>query len=168
MSRSLPSTDSDKMPEIRREAEERRKQLLSGTAVIGGAIKVSADESPIVDDSNVIGSSDDVVETIPKPAPKPVKRHYKSTLESSTFKMEFDATDISVSEYQLALRIPRTGFKFMPKLTQDENDRKFILNFQDRTYNVIYAGGIIDFPTEDSWTIAFLVASEEDDDDKDR
>ena len=163
----LPSTDSDKMPEIRREAEERRKQLLSGTAVIGGAIKVSADESPILNDGNITEFDLSAAVVTAKAVNKPVKRHYKSTLESSTFKMEFDATDISVSEYQLALRIPRTGFKFMPKLTQDENDRKFILNFQDHTYNVIYAGGIIDFPTEDSWTLAFLVA-EDINHDKDR
>ena len=88
--------------------------------------------------------------------PKPKIRTFSAKLTHELYKVTLEILDISISDFQLALKVPRTGFKFEP-LPQSS----FELKTQGKEYNVTYLGGIFDFPSDEHWTITFLMEQDD-------
>ena len=87
--------------------------------------------------------------------PKPKIRTFSAKLTHELYKITLEVLDISISDFQLALKVPRNGFKFEP-LPQSSFD----LKTQGKEYAVTYLGGIFDFPSDEHWTITFLIEPE--------
>ena len=97
----------------------------------------------------------------PNPAPPPPenkKRGYKLTLKHSLYKVSFDIQDLSISDFQLAVKVPKSDFRFEP-----QPNSRFVLDCMGETYNVVYLGGLFDFSSDSSWSITFMLETEEDD-----
>jgi len=86
---------------------------------------------------------------------RPKIRTFSAELLHDLYKVTLEVLDISISDFQLALKVPRTGFKFEP-IPQST----FKLRTKDTDYNVTYLGGIFDFPSDEHWTITFLMEQE--------
>lgn len=84
--------------------------------------------------------------------PRPKIRTFSAKLTHELYKVTLEILDISISDFQLALKVPRTGFKFEP-LPQST----FVLKTRGEEYGVTYLGGIFDFPSDEHWTITFLM-----------
>lgn len=115
------------------------------------------EEEPSVSVSKSV-STPAVIE--PEPVPKISKptRGYKLTLTHSLYKVSFEVQDISVADYQLAIKVPKTDFRFEP-----QPNSRFSLECMGETYNVVYLGGLFDFPSDSSWSITFMLETEEND-----
>ena len=79
---------------------------------------------------------------------KPPKRQnyartYQLSLTHDLYKIKFDVKDISVADYQLAIRVPKTDFKFEP-----QPNSRFLLECMGKEYSVVYLGGLFDFPSD--------------------
>jgi hypothetical protein len=97
-------------------------------------------------------SFEDIKEII-KEVPKAIKkRHYKAVLQHELYTVSFPVEDISIADYQLALKIPRNDFKFEPT-----PHSKFILSVQGKKYPIVYVGGLFDFPSDATWALTFIL-----------
>ena len=97
--------------------------------------------------------------SVPIPPVRKNVRGYKLTLKHSLYKVSFEVQDISVADYQLAIKVPKTDFRFEP-----QPNSRFSLECMGETYNVVYLGGLFDFPSDSSWSITFMLETEENDD----
>ncbi len=98
---------------------------------------------------------------VPHPGPRPEeikKRGYKLTLKHSLYKVTFDIQDLSISDFQLAVKVPKSDFRFEP-----QPNSRFVLDCMGESYNVVYLGGLFDFSSDSSWSITFMLETEEDD-----
>ena len=83
----------------------------------------------------------------------------KVTLEHSLYSISCGAQDISVSEHQIAIKLPKTShFSFEPKVNSSFN-----IHFLGKTYKVVYLGGVFNFPNDNTWAITFLMDRSSDD-----
>lgn len=83
----------------------------------------------------------------------------KVTLEHSLYSISCGAQDISVSEHQIAIKLPKTShFSFEPKVNSSFN-----IHFLGKTYKVVYLGGVFNFPNDNTWAITFLMDRSNDD-----
>ena len=89
--------------------------------------------------------------------PKSYSRTYRLSLTHDLYKLRFDVRDISVADYQLAIRVPKTDFKFEP-----QPNSRFLLECMGKEYSVIYLGGLFDFPSDDSWSLTFMMDTNDD------
>ena len=85
-------------------------------------------------------------------SPKPKIRTFEVILRHELYKITIEVLDISISDFQIALKIPRAGFKFEP-IPQSA----FTMRTKGKDYVVTYLGGLFDFPSDDHWTITFLM-----------
>ena len=85
-------------------------------------------------------------------APKPKLRTFEVIFMHELYKINIEVLDISISDFQIAIKIPRVGFKFEPV-----PQSAYILRAKGKEYNVTYLGGLFDFPTDEHWTITFLM-----------
>ena len=86
-------------------------------------------------------------------------RGYKLVLTHDLYKVTFDVQDISVADFQLAIKVLKSDFRFEP-----QPNSRFTLECMGKTYNVVYLGGLFDFPSDASWSLTFMLESEENDD----
>ena len=84
-------------------------------------------------------------------------RAYQLTLTHELYKVKFNIRDISVADYQLAIRVPKTDFKFEP-----QPNSRFLLECMGKQYPVVYLGGLFDFPSDDSWSLTFMMDNNDD------
>jgi hypothetical protein len=84
--------------------------------------------------------------------PKSKLKTYAAELLHELYHITLEILDISISDFQLALKVPRSGFKFEPV-----PQSTFKLKTKGTKYNVTYLGGIFDFPSDEHWTITFLI-----------
>jgi len=91
------------------------------------------------------------------PMPAQNLRVYPLTLTHDLYKVRFNVRDISVADYQLAIRVPKTDFKFEP-----QPNSRFILECMGKEYPVVYLGGLFDFPSDDSWSLTFMMDNNDD------
>ena len=96
--------------------------------------------------------------SVPIPPIRKNTRGYKLTLKHNLYKVSFEVQDISVADYQLAIKVPKTDFRFEP-----QPNSRFTLECMGETYNVVYLGGLFDFPSDSSWSITFMLETEEND-----
>lgn len=82
-------------------------------------------------------------------------RTYKLTLTHDLYKVSFMVQDVSVADYQLAIKVPKSDFRFEP-----QPNSRFVLECMSKTYNVVYLGGLFDFPSDSSWSITFMLQDE--------
>ena len=83
----------------------------------------------------------------------------KVTLEHSLYSISCGAQDISVSEHQIAIKLPKTShFSFEPKVNSS-----FKIHFLGKTYKVVYLGGVFSFPNDNTCAITFLMDKNGDD-----
>ena len=95
----------------------------------------------------------EVVKPAPTVVPKaPAPRTYKLTLTHDLYKVTFMVQDVSVADYQLAIKVPKTDFRFEP-----QPNSRFELECMGRSYDVVYLGGLFDFPSDSSWSITFML-----------
>lgn len=85
-------------------------------------------------------------------------RGYKLTLTHNLYKVTFDVQDISVADYQLAIKVLKSDFRFEP-----QPNSRFTLECMGNTHHVVYLGGLFDFPSDASWSITFMLETEEND-----
>ena len=83
-------------------------------------------------------------------APSP--RTYKLTLTHDLYKVTFMVQDVSVADYQLAIKVPKSDFRFEP-----QPNSRFLLECMGKSYSVVYLGGLFDFPSDASWSITFML-----------
>jgi hypothetical protein len=129
-----------------------RKQQLEEEALRD--VSSEGDSLSFVDDSEIVSIEDESISLnareyneIPKVKPK-----FKVELSHDLYKLKFKAVDVSIGDFQIAIKIPRSDFDFEPL-----PDSKFILRIGDKMYPVTYLGGIFNFPSDDSWAITFLI-----------
>jgi len=83
----------------------------------------------------------------------------KVTLEHALYKLSFGALDISVSDHQIAIRLPKTlHFSFEPTVNSN-----YKVSFLGESYTVVYLGGVFNFPNDNTWAITFLMDRSADD-----
>ena len=92
---------------------------------------------------------EDVKNAIRKPI---TKRSFKAVLTHELYTVSFPVEDISIADYQLALKIPRNDFKFEPV-----PQSKFILSVRSKQYPLVYVGGLFDFPSDSTWALTFIL-----------
>jgi hypothetical protein len=74
-------------------------------------------------------------------------------LEHQVYTVQFGVLDISISDHQIAIKIPNSSsFKFEPKV-----DSKFVIHYRGRSYRAVYLGGIFNFESDSSWAITFIL-----------
>ena len=107
----------------------------------------------------ILSSKDDDIESkqadyVPEVgfAAKPKIRTYEAIISHDLYTITLEILDISISDFQVALKVPRNGCKFEP-IPQSS----FRLRTKGKNYLVTYLGGIFDFPSDDHWTITFLM-----------
>jgi hypothetical protein len=89
-------------------------------------------------------------EFIPESNSVPLK---KVTLEHDLYTLSFGVVDVSVSEHQLAIKLPKTDhFLFEPKVNSP-----FLVKHLGRVYPVVYLGGVFNFSSDNTWAITFLI-----------
>lgn len=90
-------------------------------------------------------------------AVQPVLGTHEIILEHENFQLTFMALEVSERNYQVAIRLPKdAGFSFEPKI-----DSSYRLIYDDHQYTAIFMGGIFEFPSDNSITIAFMVENKE-------
>lgn len=129
--------DTGSPPEAAEELQRKKKAILEGSTEKSAAEK-KADHNPSIGFEA-----------------KPKIKTFAVKLTHDLYKITLEVLDISISDFQLALKIPKTGFKFEP-IPQSV----FQLKAQNKAYNVTYLGGIFDFPSDEHWTITFLIEPE--------
>ena len=98
--------------------------------------------------------------TVIKPTNIPEVQLEKVKLEHTVYTVSFGILDISISEHQIAIKIPNSSsFKFEPKV-----DSRFVIHYRGRTYAAVYLGGIFNFESDSSWAITFILESSDKDD----
>ena len=85
-------------------------------------------------------------------APIQEPRTYKLTLTHELYKVTFMVQDVSVADYQLAIKVPKSDFRFEP-----QPNSRFLLECMGKSYSVVYLGGLFDFPSDSSWSITFML-----------
>ena len=83
---------------------------------------------------------------------KPPKRQYRATLKHELYTVTFSIEDISIADYQLAIKIPRNDFRFEPT-----PQSRFILEAMGEKYPLVYIGGLFDFPSDKTWALTFVL-----------
>jgi|SaaInlV_165m_DNA_1040744.scaffolds.fasta_scaffold03270_5 hypothetical protein len=90
------------------------------------------------------------------PEPPESKRLYRLTMEHNLYKVSFMVHDISVADYQLAVRVPKGDFRFEP-----QPNSRFSIDCMGKNYSVVYLGGLFDFPSDDSWSLTFMMDNDD-------
>ena len=94
-----------------------------------------------------------LVKEQPVNQPKPERNLQKVTLEHSLYTLSCGALDVSVSDHQIAIKLPKTNhFSFEPKVNSN-----YVLKFMGESYDVVYLGGVFNFPNDKTWAITFLM-----------
>jgi hypothetical protein len=107
--------------------------------------KLTSSESVVVHDSD-------------PPVPITVPSSENVKLEHALYSVSFGALDVSISDHQIAIKIPKTTtFKFEPKV-----DSKFVVVYRNRSYDAVYLGGIFNFDSDNSWAITFILEGKQD------
>ena len=133
------SVDTGTPPKVVRDQQQQKKEILENTEEESVTIKTAQ-----------VKQSDHVPEIGFTPAPK--VRTFEAILTHDLYKLTLEILDISISDFQIALKIPRTGFKFEP-IPQSS----YVLKSKGKEHVVTYLGGLFDFPTDEHWTITFLI-----------
>ncbi|NDB65744.1 MAG: hypothetical protein EB168_08770 [Euryarchaeota archaeon] len=69
------------------------------------------------------------------------------------FSFEFRALEVSIREFQIGFRVARqSGFSFEPKI-----DSRYRLVYLGESYDVVFLGGIFEFPSDNSILITFFI-----------
>ena len=84
--------------------------------------------------------------------PAPKIKTFAAVLSHALYHITLEILDISISDFQVALKVPRNGCKFEPV-----PQSSFLLKTKGKKYNVTYLGGIFDFPSDEHWTITILM-----------
>ena len=108
---------------------------------------ISGEALPDEEDQEIIYEDEDLPEV------KEPTAHESVKLEHSLYEISFKALDVSVSEHQVAIKIPNSSmFRFEPKV-----DSKFNIVYRKKSYNAIYLGGIFTFSSDNTWAITFIL-----------
>ena len=79
------------------------------------------------------------------------------TLQHQDFDLSFKALEVSERNYQIAVKLPKdNGFSFEPKI-----DSSYRLIYDAHQYTAVFMGGIFEFPSDSSITIAFMIENKE-------
>ena len=105
----------------------------------------------VIEEGSEVESFEELTKVI-KEKPKKPRRTFKVTLSHHLYTVSFDVEDISEADYQVALKIPKTDFRFEPL-----PNSKFTMKVRGSTYNLLYVGGLFDFPSDSTWALTFLI-----------
>jgi hypothetical protein len=108
---------------------------------------LAADDDELVTNETVVCGSGSITAT-------PVEVNLERVkLEHQVYTVQFGVLDISISDHQVAIKIPNSSsFKFEPKV-----DSKFVIHYRGRSYRAVYLGGIFNFDSDSSWAITFIL-----------
>ena len=144
----MPGIDPE-TPEDVQIANDLKERLLAGDFE-----DETEDESVLVDsfdEEEVPKDFEDIKEQLKKPITAR-KKYIKATLKHELYTIKFSIEDISIADYQLALKIPRNDFRFEPT-----PNSKFILECMGKKYPLTYVGGLFDFPSDSTWALTFIL-----------
>lgn len=136
------SVDTGRAPDSVAKANKVKELILSGESI---------DNEPPAEHTSSDNSfaASDVIASKPKVEDKATQR---VVVLHDQYRLTLMALDVSIGDHQVAIRLPNNGFKFEPI----ELNSEFVINYFNKDYNVVYLGGIFDFPGDDSWVIAFI------------
>lgn len=145
----MPGIDPETPADVQA-AIDLKEQLLSSNF----DVEEEDDDIELVDsfdEESAPKNFDEVKEKIKSPI-APNKKYIKAMLKHELYTIKFSIEDISIADYQLALKIPRNDFRFEPT-----PNSKFILECMGKKYPLTYVGGLFDFPSDSTWALTFIL-----------
>ena len=136
------SVDTGRAPDSVYKANKVKELILSGESI----------DDELSSETTSIDNSFDVPKVTSSSPKVEAKATQRVVVLHEQYRLTLMALDVSIGDHQVAIRLPNNGFKFEPI----ELNSEFVINYFNKDYNVVYLGGIFDFPGDDSWVIAFI------------